>query len=51
VDEPVLGIDAAPPDWVLVTTASFEFVRANSKDIDRRPTFQPNSLLSSPNPG
>lgn len=48
--EPALGIDAAPPDWVLVTTASFEFVRANRTDVDRRPTFQPNGLLSGPNP-
>lgn len=29
----------------LVTTAGFEFVRATSYDEDRRPTFQPNSLL------
>ena len=29
----------------LVTTAGFEFVRAGSEDEDRRPTFQPNSLL------
>ena len=46
VAEPVLGVDAAPADWVLVTTASFEFVRANREDLDRRPTFQPNGLLS-----
>jgi hypothetical protein len=47
VDEPVLGVDAAPSEWVLVTTASFEFVRANREDFDRRPTFQPNEILSS----
>ena len=29
----------------LVTTAGFEFVRPTSYDDDRRPTFQPNSLL------
>lgn len=29
----------------LVTTAGFEFVRAAKEDLDRRPTFQPNSLL------
>lgn len=46
VAEPVLGVDALPTDWVLVTTASFEFVRANREDLDRRPTFQPNGLLS-----
>jgi hypothetical protein len=46
VDEPVLEQDTAPADWVLVTTASFEFVRANKGDLDRRPVFQPNSLLT-----
>ena len=46
VAEPVLGIDAPPAAWVLVTTASFEFVRPRREDIDRRPTFQPNALLS-----
>ena len=30
----------------LVTTAGFEFVRPTREDDDRRPTFQPNSLLS-----
>ncbi len=29
----------------LVTTAGFEFVRPGREDDDRRPTFQPNSLL------
>jgi len=32
-------------DWVLATTAGFEFVRPGLDDVDRRPTFQPNSLL------
>ena len=32
-------------DWELVTTAGFEFVRPTREDEDRRPTFQPNSLL------
>jgi len=32
-------------DWTLVTTAGFEFVRPAREDQDRRPTFQPNSLL------
>lgn len=45
VNQPVLGQDAVTP-WVLVTTASFAFVRANREDIDRRPTFQPNTILS-----
>ena len=44
-DQPVLGQDEVVP-WVLVTTASFEFVRANREDLDRRPTFQPNAILS-----
>jgi len=32
-------------DWVMVTTAGFEFVRPGREDEDRRPTFEPNSLL------
>lgn len=32
-------------DTELVTTAGFEFVRPAKEDADRRPTFQPNSLL------
>jgi hypothetical protein len=35
---------------VVVTTASFEFVRPGREDDDDRPTFQPNSLLSGPTP-
>ena len=35
------------PDWRLVLTAGFEFVRPTREDIDRRPTFQPNSLIGS----
>jgi len=30
----------------IVTTAGFEFVRPTRDDEDRRPTFQPNSLLT-----
>jgi hypothetical protein len=41
----VLGQDEPVDSWVLVTTAGFEFVRPGSDDADRRPTFQPNSLL------
>ena len=36
---------AGRDDWMLVTTAGFEFVRPAREDADRRPTFQPNSLL------
>ena len=35
----------ADPAWQVVTTAGFEFVRPAREDVDRRPTFQPNSLL------
>lgn len=45
VSEPVLGQEETVP-WVLVTTASFEFVRANREDVDRRPRFEPNAILS-----
>lgn len=50
VDEPVLGQDTVPADWVLATTASFEFVRAGKDDLDRRPVFQPNGLLAKASP-
>ena len=46
--EPVLGLDAAPADWVLVTTASFEFVRPAKDDVDRRPVFEPGILAVVP---
>jgi hypothetical protein len=46
VPDPVLGQDEAPGSWVLVTTASFEFVRGSREDVDRRPTFQPNGLIA-----
>jgi len=39
------GLLAERPEWELVTTAGFEFVRPTREDADRRPTFQPNSLL------
>lgn len=45
VRDPVLGQLHPVEQWVLVTTAGFEFVRAGKEDLDRRPTFQPNSLL------
>jgi hypothetical protein len=45
VDVPVLGHTSPVEEWVLVTTAAFEFVRPAKEDEDRRSTFQPNSLL------
>lgn len=42
----LLGHPGARPDWQVVATAGFEFVRPAREDADRRPTFQPNSLLS-----
>ena len=36
----------ADPDWQLVTTAGFEFVRPSREELETRPTFQPNSRLS-----
>ena len=46
VEEPMLGVAAAPANWVLVTAAGFEFVRANREDVDRCPTFSADGLLS-----
>ena len=45
VTEPVFGQDDVPATWRPVTTAGFEFVRPGRSDEDRRPTFEPNSLL------
>ena len=50
VGEPLLGQDTAPADWVVVSTASFEFVRPSKEDLDRRPFFRPNGLLSASEP-
>ncbi|GAA3803019.1 hypothetical protein [Nocardioides panacisoli] len=41
----LLRVDGADPEWQAVNTAGFEFVRPTREDVDRRPTFQPNSLL------
>jgi hypothetical protein len=41
----VLGHDGPPDTWAIVITAGFEFVRPAAEDLDRRPTFQPNSIL------
>ena len=35
----------ADTSWQVTLTAGFEFVRPAREDEDRRPTFQPNSLL------
>jgi hypothetical protein len=35
----------ADPEWALVTTAGFEFVRPATDDTDPLPRFEPNSLL------
>ena len=43
--EELLAAPGADPDWQLVTTAGFEFVRPSRDEIETRPTFQPNSLL------
>jgi hypothetical protein len=37
---------ARTDDQVLVSTSGFEFVRPSREDEDRRPTFQPNSILA-----
>jgi hypothetical protein len=44
-DAGVLGQDEPLGRWVLATTSGFEFVRPNRHDLDKRPTFQPNSLI------
>ncbi|WP_193611375.1 hypothetical protein [Nocardioides lijunqiniae] len=46
VGEAVLGQDEPLASWVVVTTASFEFVRPGRDDEDRRPTFQLTRVLS-----
>ena len=33
------------PSWHVVLTSGFEFVRPAREDRDRRPTFQPNSIV------
>ncbi|WP_435769592.1 hypothetical protein [Nocardioides sp. SYSU DS0651] len=43
----LLRFPGADPGWQVVTTAAFEFVRPAREDADKRPTFQPVSLLSS----
>lgn len=41
----VLGQAEPLDEWVVVTTGGFEFVRPGREDVDRRPTFAPNSRI------
>jgi hypothetical protein len=43
----VLGQTEPFDAWVIVTTGGFEYVRPRREDVDRRATFEPNSLLDS----
>ena len=43
--EDVRGLAGADPEWQITLTSGFEFVRPDREDVDKRPTFQPNSLL------
>ncbi len=40
-----LGHPAHPPQWVLVTTSGFEYVRPTEEWVDRRAVFAPNSVI------
>jgi hypothetical protein len=40
----VLGIDAPPEEWVLVTTGGFELERPPGRQGDQRVVFRPNSV-------
>jgi hypothetical protein len=42
----VLGQSEPVPDWRIVLTAGFEFVRPGREQEDRRPVFTPNSVLA-----
>lgn len=44
--EDLLHSPDADRDWRVVLTSGFEFVRPAREDLDRSPTFQPNSLLA-----
>ncbi len=46
--EALLRAPDADPAWSVTLTAGFEFVRPASGDEDRRPRFEPNSLLRPP---
>ncbi len=41
----LLAWSGADPTWEVVTTAGFEYIRAAKHDRDRRPTFEPYTLL------
>lgn len=41
----LLASPGADPEWELVTTAGFEFVRPAREDLDQQPRFEPNSLV------
>lgn len=41
----VLGHDDAVSSWVLLTTGGFDHDRPQPGELDRRPTFRPNSVL------
>lgn len=43
--EDLRATPTADPTWQITLTAGFEFVRPNPDDLDRRPRFEPNSLL------
>jgi hypothetical protein len=45
--EDLRALPTAEPTWQITLTAGFEFVRPAKEDLDRRPTFRPNSLLPS----
>jgi hypothetical protein len=45
---PVLGQPETVDAWVLTTTAAFEYVRPSLEDADRRPTFEPYEVITSP---
>lgn len=42
----VLGQHVRPDVWVQAVTSGFEYVRPASREGDNRPTFRPNSLVS-----
>lgn len=41
----ILGQDDPVASWATVTTSGFEFFRPGRDQVDRRPTFCPNSVL------
>lgn len=45
LDRGVLGIEAAPAQWQMVTTGGFELERPAGREGDQRVVFHPNSVL------